>query len=91
MYVLKPRFARKAEGPADDDKTLIGFGVLPLFSLDQTEGPPLESRHSTSRSPRRSSTPSSSCARSRLRGVNDHRDPRESGRSTTTFTFSSPS
>lgn len=44
LYVLKPRFARKSEGHVDDAKKLIGFGVLPLFSLDQTEGPPLESR-----------------------------------------------
>jgi hypothetical protein len=40
LYVLKPRFARKGEGDADD-KRLIGFGVLPLFALDQTEGPAL--------------------------------------------------
>lgn len=41
-YVLKPRFARRSEESADDDKQLVGFGVLPLFALEQTDGPPLE-------------------------------------------------
>jgi len=43
LYVLKPRFARKAGDATDDEaKKLVGFGLLPLFALEQTDGPPLE-------------------------------------------------
>lgn len=45
LYVLKPRFARRSadDGQSEDDKKLVGFGVLPLFALQQTDGPPFES------------------------------------------------
>lgn len=42
LYVLKPRFARKAGEATDEEKKLVGFGLLPLFALEQTDGPPLE-------------------------------------------------
>lgn len=42
LYVLKPRFARKAGEANDEEKKLVGFGLLPLFALEQTDGPPLE-------------------------------------------------
>lgn len=43
LYVLKPRFARRDDDSKEEDKKLVGFGVLPLFGLEQTDGPPLES------------------------------------------------
>lgn len=42
LYVLKPRFARRDDASKDEDKKLVGFGVLPLFAFEQTDGPPLE-------------------------------------------------
>ena len=45
VHVLKPRFAKRATAtqPADDaNKQLVGFSVLPLFALEQTDGAPLE-------------------------------------------------
>lgn len=42
LYVLKPRFARKAGEANDEEKKLVGFGLLPLFALEQTDGPPLD-------------------------------------------------
>lgn len=42
LYVLKPRFARKAGEASDEEKKLVGFGLLPLFALEQTDGSPLE-------------------------------------------------
>ena len=45
LHILKPRFAKRAAATqaADEaDKQLVGFTVLPLFALEQTDGVPLK-------------------------------------------------
>ena len=45
LHVLKPRFAKRAaatQSGDEADKQLVGFSILPLFALEQTDGAPLE-------------------------------------------------